>query len=92
MFKTTTVSPAGSARELPTEAMTDIQTEINRLKLLGKTNGILTFGTPMTDTTFTGIRQWVDKLSAEEWIVFLHSIHKKYNFDPLIETSIDFIT
>jgi hypothetical protein len=85
------VSPAGANRELPAEALIEIQTEIDRLKSLGKTNVELTHG-GLTPTTMKLFRSWSDQLSAEEYIVFLNSIHTKYNFDPLIEAHIELIT
>ena len=91
MYRSIMVSPAGADRELPAEAMIEIQTEIDRLKSLGKTNGVLIHG-GLTPTTMKSGRIWYDQLSAEEYIVFLNSIHTKYNFDPLIETHIELIT
>ena len=88
MFRTITTSPSNWLdNDLPEEAMAEIQAELDRLKLLGKTDGIqLRLG--KTTELYRSGRFWYSKESAEQWIVFITNLHTKYSLPPLIEAEV----
>ena len=91
MFKTITTSPIGDQGKvsgpLPAEALAENETEILRLKALGKTDGVVQIG-PIYPTMLVAHRTWDTEESAQEWITFLENIHIKYEKGSLISAVI----
>ena len=99
MFKTITTSPSNwRDNNFPEGALVEIQAELNKLTLLGKTDGIqlrlkntteLGGDVPLQSIgSYRTSRVWATKEIAEQWIVFIISLHTKYSLTPLSEAEI----